>query len=160
MTKVYIGIDPKPRKPARKPKRFGPVIVEWRIEEDGKFGPISDETVARLHRRISALKRKSDFKIGFTNNPDKRASQYDSSRYYQMVVLYETGSDERVRKLEAMLIGKHREDSDNEIGGGGGPKGKGKRYLYIVRSRPRKKVRRTGISLPRKKARRTSISRL
>ena len=103
----------------------------------GKLTKSSDEFLV-LHRRVSALKGKRNFKIGITSNPVKRAANYDSDhpdKYHQMVVLYETGSHDRVRKLETMLICKHRKDSDNEIGGGGGSKGRGKRYyLYIVRS--------------------------
>ena len=126
------------------------MIVEWRVEEDGTFGPIGRETVAKLRRRISQYKRGNrKFKIGITNNPVKRAARYDSdypNRYHQMVVLYETGSHKRVGKLETMLICKYQ-DSDNEIGGGGGRKGEKKTayYLYIVRSRPRKR----GLRLPR-----------
>ena len=108
----------------------------------GKLTKNSDEFLV-LHRRVSALKSKRNFKIGFTSDPDGRASLYetrDGGRYREMVVLYETGSHKRVRKLEAMLICKHREDSDNERAGGGGPTGTGKRYyLYIVRSRPRRR---------------------
>lgn len=115
------------------------MIVTWKTEK-GKSGPLSDKTVARTSRRISQLKSNRDYKIGTTNNPDRRASEYvrhDGGKYDEMIVLYETGSISQIRELESILVRKHREGSDNEQGGGGGPTGKGKRYyLYIVRSSP------------------------
>lgn len=122
------------------------MIIKWEIEDDGQFGPISRETVTRLHRRISALKRERDFKIGITNDPDRRAMEYDSregGKYHDMVVLYQGGTFDRVRSLERMLVGKHlhREGSDNKQEGGSGPAGEKRTayYLYIVRSRPHRR---------------------
>ena len=121
------------------------MIVIWRVEK-GKSGPLtenSDEFLT-LHRRISQYKRgkrnfRRNFKIGITNDPERRANEYDSrdgGRYHQMVVLYQTGGRQRIRDMEAMLVRKHLQGSDNEQGGGGGLVGRrGPYYLYIVRSR-------------------------
>ena len=125
-------------------KREDAVIIRWEIEEDGQFGPISRETEERLDRRISALKRERDFKIGITNDPERRAGEYDrdGGEYHDMVVLYRGGTFDRVRSLERTLVGKHlnREGSDNKQEGGSGPVGEKRTgyYLYIVRSRTRR----------------------
>lgn len=114
------------------------MIVTWKVEK-GKPGTLSDKTVARLNRRVSQLKRGNrNFKIGITSDPVGRSRLYESrdgDRYHEMVVLYQTGSSDRIRKLEAALISKHGKDSDNEQGGGGGLLGNPPYYLYVVRSR-------------------------
>ena len=118
------------------------MIVTWKAEM-GKPGPLGRKTVERQSRRVSQYKRDNRaFKIGITSDPDRRAMEYDSrevGRYREMVVLYQTGSADRVRDLEFMLVSKHH-DADNEQGGGGGPLGKKPYYLYIVRSRPRRRI--------------------
>ena len=122
-------------------KREDGVVVTWKAEM-GKPGQLGRETVARQSRRVSQYKRGNRaFKIGITSDPDRRAMEYDSRDGYrsrEMVVLYQTGSADRVRYLESMLVSKHQ-DADNEWGGGGGPLGKKPHYLYIVRSLPRRR---------------------
>ena len=104
----------------------------------GRFGILTPKMVETLHRRVSQYKRGDrNFKIGITNDPDRRAREYyyrDGNRYHEMVVLYQTRRLGQVRKLEAVLVRKHRADSDNEQGGGGGSAGKPPYYLYVVRS--------------------------
>ena len=87
-----------------------------------------------LHGRVSALTRidrVSGFKIGITSNPDVRASQY-GDLYDEMVVLYESSSEDNVREMERHLVDYYRDDSDAERGGGGGRLGQPPYFLYVV----------------------------
>jgi len=94
-----------------------------------------------LHQRVSAFTRPDrciSFKIGITNNPDKRASLYRGSGtiYHEMVLLYRTSSDTHVRAMEVFLCDYYKESSDNVNAGGGGPGGEGPYYLYLTIQRP------------------------
>ncbi|MFZ2852495.1 MAG: GIY-YIG nuclease family protein [Rhodocyclaceae bacterium] len=93
-----------------------------------------------LHKRISAYARTdraSAFKVGITNSPETRASQYRSngSKYHEMIVLYQTTSDKHVREVERIFCDYYAGYADNLIGGGGGPKGEGPYFLYVVVAR-------------------------
>ena len=59
-----------------------------------------------MRRRVSSLTRRhliDDFKIGITNNPEKRWLAY-ADEYDQMMVLYESSSIDCVSQLERELI--------------------------------------------------------
>ena len=94
---------------------------------------------SRMRRRVGAYASRSvAFKIGITNDPEKRAGQYKLhvSRLTEMIVLYETTSRENAAALERDLIDYRWEYDDKmaaEKGGGGGRKGEGWYYLYIAR---------------------------
>jgi len=90
-----------------------------------------------LQQRISAYTRAdrvAKFKVGITNNPQARAANYGNA-YDEMIVLYETRSDDHVRTMESILTQYYRGISDNVNDGGGGPRGTGPYYLYIVLKR-------------------------
>ncbi len=90
-----------------------------------------------LHQRVSAYARTDrclSFKIGITNNPVKRASDYRNhgTAYDEMIVLYETSSLNHVRNMETILCERFLGMSDNINAGGGGRTGQGPFYLYLV----------------------------
>lgn len=94
-----------------------------------------------IHQRISAYTRTgrcAAFKIGITNNPDRRASLYRSNGavYHEMLVLYRTSSDSHVREMERFLCDYYSGCSDNINAGGGGPSSEGPYYLYVTIQRP------------------------
>ena len=88
-----------------------------------------------LRRRAAQLARTStSFKIGITNDPERRSAEYGSA-YDEMVVLYQTRSDDYVRRVEADLVAQTWTTADNFVGGGGGSRGNPPYYLYLVRTR-------------------------
>lgn len=90
--------------------------------------------VSTVLRKISAYTRESNvrwFKIGITNNPERRFQKHKTN-YDRMVVIYRTISLDSVCELECELIEHNRELADNMIGGGGGKAGKPPYYLYVV----------------------------
>lgn len=96
---------------------------------------------SNLHQRVSAFTRNDrcvSFKIGITNNPNRRASLYrsNSTIYHEMVVLYKTSSDAHVRYMERFLCDYYADVSDNVNAGGGGLGGEGPYYLYVTIKRP------------------------
>jgi hypothetical protein len=89
--------------------------------------------VTMLKRSISAYTRDvGSFKIGLTNNPERRFRQAYANRYRKMIVVYKTDSIHHVRKLENVLVDYYWEYNDNETGGGGGNYGPPPHYLYLV----------------------------
>ena len=93
------------------------------------------QVLSELIRRISAYTRQDRarrFKIGITNDPERRYSQAYADEYDEMIVVYETRSIDYVSQLEAALIGHNWEVTDNQVGGGGGAIGDPPYYLYIV----------------------------
>jgi hypothetical protein len=88
-----------------------------------------------MRRRVSSLTRQhliADFKIGITNNPEKRWHVY-ADEYDQMMVLYESSSIDCVSQLERELIEHNEELARNILNSGGGHIGKtGPYYLYVV----------------------------
>lgn len=91
-----------------------------------------------LLTRVSRLTRTdkvSSFKIGITNNPEKRICSYvtHGSRYSEMIVLYKTTSLRYLRQVEKDLISYHANFTSNIIGGGGGRYGAPPYYVYLVR---------------------------
>jgi hypothetical protein len=93
-----------------------------------------------LHQRISAytrIDRTTHYKVGITNDPERRASNYGAV-YSQMIVVYKSSSEKNIRLMEAFLteyIREHRQDPrcDNINEGGGGPCGDPPYFLYVVR---------------------------
>ena len=90
----------------------------------------------KLHDEISNCTKRQRFKIGITNNPERRASQYRYNDYRLMHILYETSSIDHARELEKNLIAQFRDKCKNRleniIGGGSGRPSDGMYYLYVV----------------------------
>ena len=93
-----------------------------------------------MNYRISALTRRwSEFKIGITNNPERRWREEYEGQYDEMTVVYETSSRRNAATLETWLIDYYKAHSslaeklNNDRRGGGGPKGEGWYYVYVVR---------------------------
>jgi hypothetical protein len=89
-----------------------------------------------LVRRISALTRfhsVSCFKIGISNDPNRRWGQAYKYSYDEMWVLYRSSSINNVSVLESHLIDYYAFDCDNINAGGGGHIGTPPYYLYLVR---------------------------
>lgn len=89
----------------------------------------------RFTSKIGALTRDylvSNFKIGITGDPERRAHEYGEF-YGEMVVLYETRSEAHVRDSERDLTSLYEGYCDNSITGGGGTLGGPPYYLYLVR---------------------------
>ena len=78
-------------------------------------------------RRVSAYVRNCGlykYKIGITNDPERRFRQPDyRHRYNKMIVMYQTNSSNSVDDMEKRLIEYYKCYCANEISGGGGPKG-------------------------------------
>src|SRR6266699_6748444 len=86
-------------------------------------------------RRLSAYTRRDrvkQFKIGMTNDPERRFRTAYARNYHEMVVLYETSSIENVSVLEAELVEHNKDHADNVIAGGGGAVGEPPYFLYVV----------------------------
>ena len=89
-----------------------------------------------VRRRISAFTRSGrtrKFKIGITNNPERRWKQSYEGLYDEMLVVYQSSSINCVSALEHELVNHNWELCDNLIAGGGGGIGRnGPYYLYVV----------------------------
>lgn len=88
-----------------------------------------------LLRKIGGYTRQDRtkrFKIGITNDPERRFNQAYAGKYNEMIVLYQTDSIDYVSKLEAALIEHNWDLTDNQVGGGGGGIGEPPYYLYVV----------------------------
>lgn len=86
-------------------------------------------------KRLSAYTRTTNvrrFKIGISNNPDRRFQEAYEGFYDEMVVLYETTSIDYVSELERILVAYNLDYTDNEVAGGGGGIGEPPYYLYVV----------------------------
>lgn len=93
------------------------------------------QVVASLLRSVSAHTRDGQvagFKIGITNDPERRFLQEHARNYAEMLVLYETGSIDYASWLETILIEHNRDLADNDAPGGGGNYGEPPYYVYIV----------------------------
>lgn len=91
--------------------------------------------VSSLRRRISAFTRQgkiAGFKIGITNDPERRWRQAYNNVYDEMLVLYVSYLSTHVLELERELVSHNQGFSDNLIAGGGGRTGRGMYFLYIV----------------------------
>lgn len=90
--------------------------------------------VTSVSRRISAYTRSdrvNGFKIGITNNPERRFRDGYAHAYPKMAVVYQSSSLENVSELERLLIEHNYELADNIISGGGGNYGDPPYYLYV-----------------------------
>jgi len=94
------------------------------------------EVVSGLRRRISSFTRHGSvrrFKIGITNNPERRYIQAYATSYDEMLVLYESSSIDCVSELESELVEHNWNCCDNLLAGGGGGIGRTSPYfLYVV----------------------------
>jgi hypothetical protein len=85
-------------------------------------------------RRISAFTRcgKVDyFKIGITNNPERRWNESYKGFYDRMLVVYCSKSRKHVSRLEYEVVNHNWNYCDNSISGGGGRIAKDSSYFYL-----------------------------
>lgn len=89
-----------------------------------------------LIKRVSAFTRNSkvtNFKIGITNDPDRRWRELHKFSYDEMLVLYGSSSINNVSLLETWVIEHNRDHCDNiKAGGAGGIAELPPYYLYVV----------------------------
>ncbi len=107
------------------------VIKTFTIDMDERTGKAGRES---LPVRISALAGYAKrFKIGITNDPEGRASEY-TRKYSRMVVLFKTSSLTRIRNVERQMVDRYIDHpkNDNKVGGGGGDYGDSPYFLYVV----------------------------
>lgn len=93
------------------------------------------QIVSDVLRSISAYTRSDrarSFKIGITNNPERRFADAYASTYDKMIAVYRSSSINNVSKLEADLVEYNGDLTDNIISGGGGNIGKPPYFLYVV----------------------------
>lgn len=93
------------------------------------------DVVSDVLRSISAytrVDRVSAFKIGITNDPERRFREEYAGWYSKMAVVYRSSSKENVRQLERELIEHNREIADNIISGGGGRDSNPPYFMYVV----------------------------
>lgn len=94
------------------------------------------DVISSVRRRISAFTRTCNvcnFKIGITNNPERRWQQEYVRSYEQMLVVYQSSSINCVSELEYELVNHNWNYCDNKIAGGGGGIGAASPYyLYVV----------------------------
>ncbi len=87
-----------------------------------------------INARLSPLTQSdhcSSFRIGITGNPYERASRYESS-YDELIVLYESDSDQHARDTERYLAYYYWDYCDNSMNGGKALMGP-PYYIYLVR---------------------------
>lgn len=93
------------------------------------------EVVSDVLRSIGAYTREDrvrSFKIGITNDPQRRFQEEYASYYDKMIVLYRSSSINSVSTLEDELVEHSSELADNIIAGGGGNYGAPPYFLYVV----------------------------
>src|ERR1700674_873828 len=91
--------------------------------------------VSDVSRSISAYTREDRvrfFKIGITNDPDRRFREAYAKHYDKMFAIYESKSIYSVSRLEDEFIENNRDLSDNIVAGGCGNIGISPFYLYVV----------------------------
>jgi len=95
-----------------------------------------------LNVKVSCLTRTSiysSFKIGITCDPYKRRDAYvlHSTRFTEMVLIYQTDSISYAKLVENELTSYHDhiDENDNKIKGGGGNYGLPPYYVYVVRQK-------------------------
>lgn len=89
-----------------------------------------------LTRRVAAIVRRdrvAAFKIGITDDPDRRWREAYKDEYDEMVLVYWSVSDTVARDVERDLIEWFCDRAENLRSGGGGPPGRRfRRYVYVV----------------------------
>ena len=93
------------------------------------------DVVSTVLRKISAYTREnkvSRFKVGITNNPERRFNKGHKYNYDEMLVIYCSKSYNSVCDLERELIDHNQGLADNMIGGGGGRKGEPPYFMYVA----------------------------
>jgi hypothetical protein len=91
--------------------------------------------VSDVLRSISAYTREDRvrfFKIGITNDPDRRFQEAYPKHYDKMFAVYQSTSIDSVSRLEDELVEHNRDLADNIVAGGGGSIGSPPYYLYVV----------------------------
>lgn len=94
-----------------------------------------NEIVSDVLRTISAYTRRdrvSAFKIGITNDPERRFREEYADWYSKMAVVYSSSSRENIRQLERELVEHNWELADNIISGGGGRDSDPPYFMYVV----------------------------
>jgi hypothetical protein len=94
-----------------------------------------EEVVSDVLRSISAYTRRDrarGFKIGITNDPERRFREAYAHAYHKMAVVYQSSSINNVSQLERELIEHNQGLADNIISGGGGNYGTPPYYMYVV----------------------------
>ena len=97
-----------------------------------------NEVLTTIARRIGGYARLTvveRFKIGISNDPDRRWREAYKYAYDEMIVLYCSASISNVSKLENLLVNWNFDLCDNIIAGGGGNIGEPPYYLYLVRKK-------------------------
>jgi len=111
--------------------------VNWDKVDTGGY----KQAQPTLRRRISALvRREIPFKIGITNKPDQRASDFraNGAQFDEMIVLYQTNAKKFITKLEKDLIDYYEGYAYNVAKGGGKISVSDPPfYLYVVRTKLR-----------------------
>ena len=93
------------------------------------------EVLSTVLRKISAYTRRNKvryFKVGITNNPERRFDEEYKYNYDEMIVIYCSNSYDNVCDLERELVNHNRGLADNIIGGGGGRRGEPPYNMYVV----------------------------
>lgn len=91
--------------------------------------------VSDVLRSISAYTREdrvTAFKIGITNNPERRFKEAYDHYYSKMAVVYKSTSINNVAELERELIKHNKGLADNINAGGGGREGRPPYFMYVV----------------------------
>jgi uncharacterized protein (DUF488 family) len=94
-----------------------------------------DEVVSDVLRSISAYTREDRvrfFKIGITNDPERRFQEAYAKHYDKMFAVYQSTSISSVSRLEDELVEHNRDLAENILAGGGGNIGRSPYYLYVV----------------------------
>ena len=94
-----------------------------------------NEVLSNVLRSISAytrIDRTRSFKIGITNDPERRFQEEYAPYYDRMFVLYRSDSIDNVSILEEELVEHNKDLADNIVAGGGGNIGIPPYYLYVV----------------------------
>jgi hypothetical protein len=85
-------------------------------------------------RRVSAFTRCGQvdcFKIGITNNPERRWRESYKEVYDKMLVVYCSKSRNHVTRLEYEIVNHNWDHCDNVRAGGGGGIAKDSSYFYL-----------------------------
>lgn len=105
-----------------------------RVEYNFLTGRPAD-VVTRILRSISAYTRRDrtrGFKIGITNDPERRFREGYAHAYHKMAVVYQSMSIGNVKELERLLVDHNWELCDNIVSGGGGTVSEPPYYLYVA----------------------------
>ena len=92
-----------------------------------------EDALEGLRRAVAQYARDArGFRIGRTSSPESRWTSEYQDIYSEMVVIYETSSQDHVAEVEAALIEFFADDADNDQEGSSGPWGEPPYYGYVV----------------------------